>query len=141
MNSIKPNTPVVTDRIRIEFSIKELPQQAFGEMLALVVDGNLEAVIIQTGGLDSQDYWLEQLTTKYGKPTTYEEVNKQNRFGAVFASHKARWLFSNPAITFEGVTTSTELGNIFILTSKGSDFLAVDPPRFDHPTQQVGPKL
>lgn len=132
---IKPNTPVVTDEVKIIFPEDAHPKFLAGFaddfMLGGVIDGNLERVLIYTGGLDHQYYWLAQLKEKYGEPTSLKEVNEENGFGAVFASLVAKWRFTNLQIKFEGTAGTTDTGSIEIMTNKWHPI----------PETRVGPKM
>jgi len=110
-------------------------------MRGLVVDENLERLTVLTGGLERQEYWLAQLTEKYGEPTHLDSEKKENRLGAVFNSYVVSWRFSNLGVDFQGSLDSTEMGSIDVVTNKGIDFLS--GTRLDHPPQKQnqGPKL
>jgi hypothetical protein len=109
-------------------------------MSGLVVDGDLEQVIVNTAGLRWQDYWMVQLREKYGEPSSLRDVDKENGFGAVFASHVAIWQFANLRVEFQGTGDSTDTGTTVVATTKGLAFLD-STRRVDHPMPQVGPRL
>ncbi len=148
-STTKPNAPVVTEKVRILFPLDDTPShvltnaEAFvdnvpGPIEAQIIDGNIESVTIFTEGLQPQDLLLAMLKEKYGEPTSLGEVNKENRFGAIFASHLAKWgQFTNLTVLFQGTGSRIDVGAIDIWTNKGGEYL------LEHPKQQtqVGPKL
>lgn len=142
--------PLGTTRVAIFFPEGDRPQFVvpIGSVSGQVVDGKLESVTIATCGTDCQDETLAVLTEKYGKPHTFEDENKQNKFGAVYTSHKAAWTFLSVnqlsadvsaalIVSFRGTTETLDEGRIDIMTQKGLDFAV---KQIDQETR-VGPKL
>ena len=136
--TVKPNAPVVTTGVNILFPTGGQPEiiVPIYNIRGQVVDENLEYVTIPTCGLDCQDAALAMLKGKYGEPSSLTEDQKQNRFGAVFASHSAEWSqFTNLTVVFHGTRGRTDEGIIYIMTNKGQDFL------LKHQEKPQGPKL
>jgi hypothetical protein len=139
---IPVNTPVVTDRVMLVFPTDIRPMYtATAYMLCLVVDGKLALVTLPTGGLKGQDYWLAQLTQRYGPPAQLKEIAKENGFGAVFNSYEAIWGFANLHIDFYGTLNSTDRGTIDVVTNEGVEFEG-GTRSVDHPApSQPEPKM
>jgi hypothetical protein len=113
--------PAGTERVGIKFPEGESPSIAAG-VSALLIDGRLESVSIDTAGLSNQDQVMAALKQKYGAPTSTNETKKQNSFGAVFNSHFAVWKFANLTVVFKGTTSHIDSGLVNIETKKGADY-------------------
>jgi hypothetical protein len=125
---IKANTPVGTSDVILRF-----PEGVYPFSLsAQVIDGKLESVWWETGGLEVQDEALAELIKKYGKPTRFHEDRKQNAFGAQFVSHRAEWHFVNLTVTFSGSLNTIDVGAVTISTNKMQEYqktLGADEPK------------
>ncbi|MGC4076890.1 MAG: hypothetical protein QM702_07615 [Rubrivivax sp.] len=111
--------PVGTGTVAISLPIDQIPSPMSGtEVMALVLDGNIEGVGFNTAGIRTQDLALAELTTKFGPPDSLERRPAKNSPGATFDVIYATWSQSGPVVSFEGAS-----GNI------ASGFVTVDTPK------------
>ena len=87
--------------------------------MVLVIDGVLEGLGFNTGGISSQDYVMEKLKEKYGEPTAFTPLKIQNRLGASFDAVTAEWSFDNLIVKFNSAEGQITSGLINIDSPKG----------------------
>ncbi|WP_200230272.1 hypothetical protein [Rubrivivax gelatinosus] len=110
---------ITTDTVAISLPIGQIPSPMSGtEVMALVLDGNLEGVGFNTAGIRTQEIALAELTEKFGPPDSLERRPAQNALGASFDVIYATWSQSGPVVRFDGAS-----GNIT------SGFVTVDTPK------------
>src|SRR5882672_8440124 len=111
---------VLSDMLWMIYPIGKAPTIVSGfQILVTIIGGNLERVGFTTHGYATQDATLELLKEKYGEPTTLTHIQKQNQMGASYLSINANWHFDNLDVTFDGMTSHVESGNVDIFTPKG----------------------
>lgn len=78
--------------LKIRFPSDSIPDfLKYGNVDGIIIDGNLERISFYTQGIVSQEYVLEVLTNKYGKPSIIEKKSVQNAMGATFETFDASW--------------------------------------------------
>jgi len=92
-------------------------------ILATVLKGNLEKLVISTFGFDAQEVVLSKLVSKYGKPSEISASKEQNRIGASFENITAIWNFPNLSVAFFGMDINTVHGNIDIQTPQATAYI------------------
>ena len=95
----------------------EAPAYVRGELAVFVIDGVVEAVHVNTWGIQAQGGALKGLTEKYGKPAKSWEQQRntlRSRFNAQFAE----WAFPEFSVKFDGMTRSIDWGQIDITTHR-----------------------
>jgi hypothetical protein len=108
--------------VMIAFPFSQRPANASGSTIgAVLVDGNVEALVISTLGYQFQDNILSDLTTKFGTPTSSQTLGASNGFGAKFQIVLATWDQGDDLqATFLGqVPGAPNSGEIVIGTRKG----------------------
>lgn len=139
---MNPGAPIDPQGQKIELSIStdSIPDGFSRKRLwavALIVNGNIEAVELETKGIGYQNDVFNLLTEKYDLPT-YDEIRlQQNRMGGTFDVISATWEFSNLTVVFLGAANSTDSGLVAIRTNIG---LAVENS-IRQQTSQKKPKL
>jgi len=114
--------------IRIQFDTTNTPQWIFGEANAVIIDGNLEQLALDTISISHQAELLTLLSDKWGSPHDLSIDKMQNGFGASFEGVKAFWDFDGFTITFHGIT-SNDGGIILVSTEKSREaFKATQGP-------------
>jgi hypothetical protein len=107
----------------------------WGRAYAIVLDGALAGFHFQTNGAGSQDFMMEQLTEKYGKPTAVSHDRVQNLAGAAFDSITATWRGADVDVTFYGTFRTLDRGDVYI------DYPAVTRLRDEYVRSRLGPKM
>jgi|GEM_PF-7081895 len=102
----------------IQFPIDKSPS-ILGTVSGLVVSGRLEEIVIETAGYSIQDYDLEKLKVKYGKPTALLPQKMQNSLGATYNTFIALWDLGDINISFSSVMGKIDTGQISINTKIG----------------------
>lgn len=85
-----------------------------------VVNGNAEAIKATTPGLAIQNYFLTDLKTKFGEPTTLTPRKSQNLAGAQFNTFDAAWTRDQYTVTYSSVEDNIENGRLEVVTSIGT---------------------
>jgi hypothetical protein len=82
----------------------------------LILDQNGALIGLQfpTSGISSQSTVLDQLTTKYGKPTESQATHVQNQLGAQFDVLHALWNLPGITVLFHGALTKIDEGFVTI---------------------------
>jgi hypothetical protein len=100
----------------IRFSQKDAPQNAKGSIAAFDSDGLLVGISISTYGVINQKFDLDQLMSKYGKPTRLSYTTVQNGFGARYDIIHGRWDLDKLTVSFDGSIGLLTEGSITIDT-------------------------
>lgn len=131
---IREAFPPNEERIFITFALMEKPGiSAESTIIGTLVNGNLEAVSFDTGGIDAAERVLVDLTKKYGKPSELRRPIMQNRMGARFRSVNAVWRLAQLQVIFYGAMNDIDSGKVYIQTPKGA-------AAFIHQTKTRDPK-
>ena len=106
---------------RITFSKQESPLIVKNwTAFPLEANGVLIGLHFLTPGLSAQEIALSQLKQKYGEPTRSGFHQVQNAMGATYESQSATWETNALRISFEGMTTRIETGEIIIDTPEAT---------------------
>ena len=79
---------------------------------------NVDAIKIITNGISVQETAFSTLEDKFGKPTSANVDEVQNRFGATFSVYRAQWTKPGIIVEFEGAYESLDSGRIEIMTKQ-----------------------
>lgn len=83
---------------------------------AIVVNGRVEGLNVQTDGFRHANELLEQLQKKLGRPTWQETGEVVSGVGAKFASPKAVWELPDAYVQFNGIVGTVDAGLIVVYT-------------------------
>jgi hypothetical protein len=83
-----------------------------GTISARLVDGALDSIIVKTPGVGYQRIAIDILTRLYGSPKKAWSTTEHNAFNAEFLNRHATWSVNGMSIVFDGMTLSTEEGQI-----------------------------
>lgn len=112
------------------FPDREKPEISDSSKLPIfVIEGNLEGINLGTAGYPVQDTVLAKLIAKWGEPQSVVPRTLQNGFGAKYKAVTATWTFENLFVTFQGISTDIEQGNITIRTKKGKEWDEAQKPK------------
>ncbi len=111
------------DAFEVKVNLANVPDFVGGVEL-LVLNGQIEGISFNTGGLRVQASLLAALTDKLGAPTKTEQVEKQNGIGATFTSLNAHWMFTNGEAHLFGIGSRPDRGFGSVHTSVGAAHLA-----------------
>jgi len=100
------STPAGTETVKIVFPIPDRPDIIVGDIMATIVDGKIEALIMKTGGPLTADIVMKALAAKYGKPKLDDGGTASNLLGARVPTVLAIWSFPELTVTFQSVTPS-----------------------------------
>jgi hypothetical protein len=103
----------------ISFGKEVFPAYTRGALIPLEIDGNVEGIEIQSGGVSDQESMYQALCAKYGKPTKVEKTVVKNRIGAFFDAIDAEWTIGNVYVVMWGVFGALNEGRCTIDTAKG----------------------
>lgn len=87
---------------------------------AQLVNGSVEGITLITYGKNWQDRFFENLSEKYGKPSTNETTTEQNMMGAKFSNIVAEWKFTNLSVRFTGIVSDIYSGIVSASTPAGA---------------------
>lgn len=104
---------------------------------AVVVEGVIQGVIVETSGYEYQNALYELLVEKYGKPALIGNSTDQNRMGASFDNRTATWKLKDSTATFLGMIGSTEMGMISLMSPAGAKWIEDEAKR----RKAAGPSL
>lgn len=79
---------------------------------AYIYRGVVEGIEFPTAGVSSQDVVLDQLTQKFGQPSSMRRVPVQNAMGATFQSYEAEWRLPTLRVTFRGSVRTLDMGRV-----------------------------
>lgn len=111
--------------------------------IAVVHDGILDAVSMDTLGVEFQDPDLRQLVEKFGKPLSIETQGMQNYFGMQVQKVTAEWNDETVYVSFEScclvLHPRIDRGRVWIQTasSRAEEIKKIEEEKRKHP----GPKL
>ena len=83
---------------------------------AVVVDGRIEGLMVETDGFQHAQQLFEQLQQKLGKPTTQGTSDVVSGVGAKFSSPEAVWNLPNVYVRFSGIVGAIDSGLILVYT-------------------------
>ncbi len=83
---------------------------------AVVVDGRIEGLRVETDGFQHAQQLFEQLQQKLGKPTIQGTSDVVSGVGAKFSSPEAVWNLPNVYVHFSGIVGAVDSGLILVYT-------------------------
>lgn len=83
---------------------------------AAIEGGVLEGLHIDTLGVSDQDYVLEQLTQKFGKPSSLVRAAGETASGVKFPTLQATWTNSSVVVEYGSGVYSMDRGSVRITT-------------------------
>jgi hypothetical protein len=83
-----------------------------GTLSAKLIDGTLYSLILKTPGTGYQRIAIDILTRLYGQPKKAWSTAEHNAFNAEIVNRHATWSVNGMSIAFDGMTLSTEEGQI-----------------------------
>ena len=83
---------------------------------AIVVDGRIEGLRVETDGFQHAQELFEQLQQKLGKPTIQGTSDVVSGVGAKFSSPEAVWNLPNVYVHFSGIVGAIDSGLISVYT-------------------------
>lgn len=111
---------------RVFYPRPQVVPWARGEITVEVADGIIEAIHVQTWGIQSQDSALEALQKQFGPPTRLRsEKLKAQR--ARLPGKFALWELKDATVTLDGVTTTIDWGRITLATHRHRKLSAHHP--------------
>ncbi len=90
---------------------------ARGEMVVAVVNGVIEAIHVNTWGIEGQGPALDALTKKYGPPTR-ERREKSKSQRARLPVVYAEWDLTDFSVKLDGITSTFDWGRITLATHR-----------------------
>ncbi|MDP3815720.1 hypothetical protein [Pseudomonas sp.] len=109
-----------TGYVRVLSAYDEIPDVVHGiYYYALLINGKLEGIYFDTGGIKNMDFVYGKLQGKYGVPSTKNLRIVKNIYGATFDVTNAQWTTDNTIITFLGATGTIDSGSVRIFTKNG----------------------
>lgn len=107
--------PWGTDEYRVFYPRPEVVPWARGELLVETAAGVIEAIHINTWGIQAQGSALEALTKKYGPParTRSEKIRGQR---SRYPSKFAEWDLDGYSVKLDGTTSTVDWGRITLAT-------------------------
>lgn len=112
------------DAFEVFLKFKKVPRgisQSY--IVATILNGNLERMVIHTMGLNAQNIVFDQLSSKYGKPWSKRVNTVHNYIGGSFEKIFASWHFDNIVIYFSGLSQNTGIGEIEVVTPLATEYL------------------
>lgn len=88
-----------------------------GEMLVDVVDGHIEAMHINTWGIEAQGPAMDALKLKFGPPAK-QHSEKIRAHRARLPSVFAEWEMKDFSVKYDGTTTTIDWGRITLMTHR-----------------------
>lgn len=103
----------------------------------IIINGKIEGIQAPTNGFEDQEYLLNLLVGKFGKPTKSQTKSVQNLAGANFSSQNAQWKRPDAEIFFNGMESRVNFGFIQVLSPSAQRYLEseaaqkkIDAPSF-----------
>ena len=90
---------------------------ARGEMVLAVINGHIEAMHINTWGIEGQGTALEALTKKYGPPAR-SRTEKIKALRSRHPSRFAEWELLDFSVRLDGTTSTIDWGRITLATNR-----------------------
>lgn len=97
-------------------SVTPIPY-ARGEMIVAVVNGVIEAIHVNTWGIEGQGSALDMLTKKYGSPAR-ERREKMKSQRARLPVVYAEWDLADFSVKLDGITSTFDWGRITLATHR-----------------------
>lgn len=110
-------TPLGTEEHRVFYPRPEVVPWARGELLVETAGGFIEAIHVNTWGIQGQGSALEALTRKYGEPTRMR-VEKIAGQRSRYPSKFAEWDLKGYSVKLDGTTTTIDWGRITLATDR-----------------------
>lgn len=88
---------------------------ARGEMIVDVANGVIEAIHVNTWGIEAQTIALDEMTKKYGPPTRYR-TEKIKGLRSRWPTKYAEWDLKDFFIRLDGTTGSVDWGRVTLAT-------------------------
>lgn len=110
-------TPWGAEEYQVFYPRAEIVPYARGELVVDVVNGVIEAVHVNTWGIEAQSNALDALKKKYGPPTR-SRAEKMKGLRSRFPVQYAEWDMKDYSVRFEGVITSVDWGRITLATQR-----------------------
>lgn len=115
--------------VLVHFPVEQSPRIVkAGVLAALLVDGRVEGIGIDTPGISTAEEALQTLQAKYGEPHTLVHGSAYNRLGAKMETVTATWHLSNLTVRYESVARTFQSGLIQIDTPIGNKARAEAAP-------------
>lgn len=90
---------------------------ARGEMVIVVIGGNIEAIHVNTWGIEAQGPAMDMLGRKYGVPTR-ERREKMKSSRTRLPVQYAEWERPDYGVKFDGVTSTFDWGRITLASAR-----------------------
>lgn len=106
-----------TEEHRVFYPRPEVVPWARGELLVETAGGFIEAIHVNTWGIQGQGSALDALTRKYGPPTRERAekiVGQRSRYPSKFAE----WDLKGYSVKLDGTTTTIDWGRITLATDR-----------------------
>lgn len=107
--------------VLISFPAGAYPAQSAGGFITgLIVSGNLEGVVVSTGGSRDQDQVFDQLVAKYGRPTEAGRLPLTGSGPTFSGGRSGYWKTPEVEVLFSGIQGGAHRGFLRIATPKGA---------------------
>lgn len=106
-----------TEERHVHYPRKVPAPYARGELVVETIDGVIEAIHVNTWGIQGQGTALEALKKKYGEPARSRSESMKglrSRLPVLYAE----WDMKEFAVRFDGVTTGIDWGRISLLSQR-----------------------
>lgn len=110
-------TPWGAEEYQVFYPRAEIVPYARGELVVDVINGVIEAVHVNTWGIEAQSNALDALRKKYGNPTR-SRAEKMKGLRSRFPVQYAEWDMKDYSVRFEGVIHSIDWGRITLATNR-----------------------
>ena len=101
---------------------------ARGEMIVDVINGVIEAIHINTWGIEAQTIAMDEMTKKYGPPTrSHSEKIKGLR--SRWPTKYAEWDLKDLSVRLDGTTGSVDWGRVTLATPRYQKIRKTQPAR------------
>ncbi|MCW5604709.1 MAG: hypothetical protein KIT18_09210 [Burkholderiales bacterium] len=115
--ALTTRTPWGADEYHVFYPRPQVVPYARGELVVHVVNGIIEAIHVNTWGIQAQGSALEALTKKYGPPArTRSEKIRAHR--SRLPSQFAEWDLRDFSVRFDGTTTTIDWGRITLVSHR-----------------------
>jgi len=110
-------TPWGAEEYQVFYPRAEIVPYARGELVVDVINGVIEAVHVNTWGIEAQSNAMDALKKKYGKPTR-SHTEKMKGLRSRFPVQYAEWDMKDYSVRFVGVINSVDWGRITLATNR-----------------------
>lgn len=90
---------------------------ARGEMVVDVANGIIEAIHVNTWGIEAQTMAIDEMTKKYGPPTRHR-TEKIKGLRSRWPTKYAEWDLKDFSVRLDGTTGSVDWGRLTLLTQR-----------------------